>query len=76
MPMTKVFKSGNSLAVRLPKKFQFDVGEVEVFWRGDELVLRKPRLDASYVFDLLTSLPQDFMEEARVQPQLEQREEL
>lgn len=76
MPVTKVFKSGNSLAVRLPKDFQFEVGDVEIFRRGDELVLRKPRRNAGLVFDLLTSLPQDFMEEGREQPPLEQREEL
>ena len=34
-----VFKSGNSQAVRLPKDFQFDVSEVEILRRGDEVVL-------------------------------------
>jgi len=76
MSLTKVFKSGNSQAVRLPKEFQFDVAEVEIFRRGGELVLRKPAQDASRVFELLTSLPRDFMEEGRQQPPLEQREEL
>ena len=76
MSMTKVFMSGNSQAVRLPKEFQFNVGEVEIFHRGDEVVLRKPRHDASRVFELLTSLPQDFMEDGREQPPLEQREAL
>ena len=36
----KVFRSGNSQAVRLPKEFQLDVREVEVFKRGREVVLR------------------------------------
>jgi len=36
----KVFRSGNSQAVRLPKEFQMDVNEVEIFRRGDEIVLR------------------------------------
>ncbi|MDP2971862.1 MAG: type II toxin-antitoxin system VapB family antitoxin [Deltaproteobacteria bacterium] len=36
----KVFRSGNSQAVRLPKEFQLDVREVEVFKRGGEVVLR------------------------------------
>ena len=58
------------------KEFQFNVGEVEIFRRGDEVVLRKPRRDASRVFDLLTSLPRDFMEDGREQPPLEQREAL
>ena len=76
MSVTKVFMSGNSQAVRLPKEFQFDVGEVEIFRRGDEVVLRKPQRDASRVFELLTALSPDFMEEGRQQPPLEQREEL
>ena len=41
MRTTSVFKSGNSQAVRLPKDFQFSVSEVEIFRRGDEVVLRQ-----------------------------------
>ena len=44
--------------------------------QGDEVVLRKPRRDASRVFELLTSMPRDFMEDGREQPPLEQREPL
>jgi antitoxin VapB len=36
----RVFRSGNSQAVRLPKEFQLDTKEVEIFKRGDEIVLR------------------------------------
>ena len=44
MTTAKVFKSGNSQAVRLPKEFRFTSDEVEIFRRGDEVVLReKPR---------------------------------
>ncbi len=76
MSVAKVFKSGNSQAVRLPKKFQFDVSEVEIFRRGDEVVLRKPRRDAGRVFELLTAMSDDFMSDGREQPELEQRAEL
>ena len=41
MPTAKVFKSGNSQAVRLPKEFRFASTEVEIFRRGDEVVLRE-----------------------------------
>lgn len=59
---TKVFKSGNSQAVRLPKDFNFDVTEVEIFRRGDEIVLRKPRQSGTEVFEALAriELPEDF----------------
>jgi antitoxin VapB len=44
MATAKVFKSGNSQAVRLPKDFRFTADEVEIFRRGDEVVLReKPK---------------------------------
>ena len=41
MAKAKIFQSGNSQAVRLPKEFRFDVKEVDIFRRGDEVVLRK-----------------------------------
>jgi len=47
--LAKVFQSGNSQAVRLPKEFRFDVDEVEIFRRGDELVLRPRALDLKQV---------------------------
>jgi antitoxin VapB len=65
MRTTAVFKSGNSQAVRLPKDFQFDVTEVEIFRRGDEVVLRRVPRNLSAAFDLLASLPEDFMSEGR-----------
>ncbi|MFA5242570.1 MAG: type II toxin-antitoxin system VapB family antitoxin [Sulfuricella sp.] len=59
---TKVFKSGNSQAVRLPKDFNFDVTEVEIFRRGEEIVLRKPRRSGKEIFEALAriELPDDF----------------
>ncbi len=65
MRKTAVFKSGNSQAVRLPKDFQFDVREVEIFRRGDEVVLRRPPVSLTAAFELLASLPDDFMAEGR-----------
>ena len=40
---TTVFQSGNSQAVRLPKEFRFNTKTVEIFRRGDEVVLREKR---------------------------------
>lgn len=60
MSTTKVFKSGNSQAVRLPKEFQFDTKEVEIFRRGDEVVLRRPQHSLAGLTDLLGQLPSDF----------------
>ncbi len=58
----KVFQSGNSQAVRLPKDFRFASSEVEIFRRGNEVVLREKRRDLAEVFDRLAELPDDMIE--------------
>ena len=74
MKTAKIFKSGNSQAVRLPKELQFDVSEVEVFRRGDEIVLRKKPQNLARVFELLADMSEDFMANGRRQPPLQERE--
>ena len=66
-PMTtaRIFKSGNSQAVRLPKEFRFGVDEVEIYRRGEEIVLRKRPVNAAVIFDALASLPKNFLAEGR-----------
>lgn len=44
--VAKVFMSGRSQAVRLPKRYRFDCDEVEVTRDGDALVLRPRRAAA------------------------------
>jgi len=70
----KIFKSGNSQAVRLPKKFRFDVKEVEIFRRGEEIVLRKPKRNLAHVLDILAALPDDFMADGRQDEPPQERE--
>ena len=65
MRTAKVFRSGNSQAVRIPVEFQFDTDEVEIFRRDDELVLRKKAQSLEKAFYLLASLPTDFLAERR-----------
>jgi antitoxin VapB len=59
MATAKVFRSGNSQAVRLPKQFRLKSKEVEIFRRGKEIVLREKQDDLVRAFDLLASLPDD-----------------
>jgi antitoxin VapB len=41
---TRIFRSGNSLAIRLPKDFQMSPGSVLIFWKDGDLVIRtKPK---------------------------------
>ncbi|MFV0360206.1 antitoxin [Tropicimonas sp.] len=78
--IAKIFQSGNSQAVRLPKDFRFDVEEVEVSREGDAVILR-PRPDqgrrwASLHAAVERGLSADFMAEGRDQPQDQMRPEL
>lgn len=76
MVMARVFQSGNSQAVRLPKEFRLDVDQVEIFRRGDEIVLRPRPENAAGIFDLLRELPPDFMVEGREDAPPQEREPL
>ena len=73
MAITKVFRSGNSQAVRIPRQFQFDSQEVEIIRRGDDVVLRKRPQSLSKAFELLTSLSPDFLKGGRKQPKAQKR---
>jgi antitoxin VapB len=57
MATARVFRSGNSQAVRLPKQFRFESQEVEIFRRGDEVVLREKPRGMARAFELLAELP-------------------
>ena len=59
MATAKVFRSGNSQAVRLPKQFRLKSKEVEISKRGDEIVLREKRGIMARAFELLAALPED-----------------
>ncbi len=65
MAITKVFKSGNSQAVRLPREFRFDTDEVEIFRRGDEVILRERPRTAAEILAVFESFSEDFMTEDR-----------
>jgi len=59
MGTARVFRSGNSQAVRLPKQFRLKSKEVEISRRGDEIVLREKDGTIARAFELLASLPED-----------------
>lgn len=74
MITTRVFQSGNSQAVRIPREFQLDVSEVEILQRGDELVLRKKQENLADVLDIFANMPDDFMAEGRNDPPPQERD--
>ena len=58
--LTRVFHSGNSQAVRLPKEFRIASDVVEIFRRGDEIVLREKSPSLAEVLEKSPPWPQDF----------------
>ena len=73
MPVTKVFRSGNSQAVRIPQGFRFHSDEVEILRRGEEIVLRERPRSLARAFDLLAGLSADFFEGGRRQRRAQKR---
>ncbi len=76
MATTRVFKSGNSQAVRLPKEFSVSSKVLEIFRRGDEIVLRETSQGLARAFELLTELPDDFFDEGHQDLPPQEREGL
>ena len=68
MAIARVFKSGNSQAVRLPRAFRLKGPEVEISRRGDEIVLREmnTRSDGlGQAFEILVSIPLDAFDDIK-----------
>lgn len=76
MTTARVFTSGNSQAVRLPKQFRLKASEVEIFRRGDEIVLREKASGMARAFELLAGLPEDCFAEGREDTPPQKREGL
>ena len=71
--ITKVFRSGNSQAVRIPKELYLPEGDVEILRRGDELVIRPVnKRNASVLLDLIGGQGEGDI--CRVQPPAQERD--
>ena len=75
MKTTKVFKSGNSMAVRIPKGFGLKEGEVYIKREGDTIVIIPKESRWDRLYRELEGVPEtrDFMRE-REQPEVQERE--
>jgi antitoxin VapB len=74
MATARVFRFGNSQAVRLPKEFRVKSKELEIFRRGDEIVLREKGKGLERAFEILASLGDDFLPEWRADTPPQKRE--
>lgn len=75
--IAKIFKNGQSQAVRLPKEFRFENQEELFVKKVEDGIILLPKNDKSVwdnMFDKLDEFSDDFME-IRVQP-IQNREEL
>ena len=75
MTTAKVFMTGRSQAIRLPKEFRFEGKEVEIFRRGDEVILREKPVTVDHLFKIMSQMPDDFYIEERVDEPPQEREE-
>ena len=76
METAKVFENGKSQAVRLPKKFRFNVDEVGVQKLGDAVLLGPKESLWNTFLDGLNSFTPDIFEDGRDQGTQEERETL
>ena len=74
METAKLFQNGQSQAVRLPKKYRFSGDKVIIKRIGNAIVLLPYEDSWETLFESLEQFSDDFMSEARQQPELQERE--
>lgn len=72
MQSAKIFESGNSQAVRLPKAYRLDGKETYITKVGDALILIPKRSNWDSLIFSLDKFSEDFLSD-RTQPPLEER---
>jgi len=76
----RIFQSGNSQAVRLPKEFRLNAERVEIMREGNSLILR-PYIENEKAWSSLRAalnrgVSDDFLENGREQPENQDRPDL
>jgi antitoxin VapB len=70
----KIFWSGRSQAVRLPKDYRFEGNEVRIRRRGNAVILEPIPTDWRWLDELISSgLDSDFIEAVEEQPEDQER---
>ena len=70
MRTAKLFKNGQSQAVRLPREFRFDGKEVTIRRHGSAVILEPVAEDWRWLDEIAGQFSPDFMAEGREQPAL------
>jgi antitoxin VapB len=76
MTTARVFKSGNSQAVRLPKQFRVKSKELEIEKRGNAIILREKPVGMERAFPLIASFPEEILRIRRGKDRPQKRKEL
>jgi antitoxin VapB len=76
METAKVFWSGRSQAVRLPKQFRVEAREVRIRTRGKGIILEPVPDTWSWLDAIAGTLDEDFVEAVKEQPQATERPEI
>jgi antitoxin VapB len=76
MKTAKIFRSGNSQAVRIPKEFQLEGDDVEIQKKGNSLVLRPKKKSWASLVESLDKFTEDFMANGRRQQPIQKRSKL
>ena len=73
MDTAKVFWSGRSQAVRLPKEFRFEAGEVRIRRHGSAVILEPVATDWDWLEAIAGPVDDDFAAAAAEQPAEQER---
>ncbi len=74
MKTAKIFKNGQSQAVRLPKEFRFEGKEVYIRRLGNSIILLPKEEPWAVLEESLTAFSDDFLGEGRMQPEVQTRD--
>jgi antitoxin VapB len=73
MEIAKIFWSGRSQAVRLPKEFRFQTEEVRIRRHGNAVILEPIAEDWEWLDAIAGKLDDDFVEAANERPEQQHR---
>ena len=71
MDTAKLFKTGRSQAVRLPKAFRMPGNEVKIRREGNKVILEPLYTSWDALLKSLDEFPEDFMNAGREQPKIQ-----
>lgn len=76
MQTTRIFKSGNSMAIRLPQGFQFLGEEVQIRQVGNEIRIKEIPKNLGVAFELFSKMSKDLFPKGRNDMPPQKREDI